>query len=164
MNEGNAVSLAERAARLVVGHDDGDLHRKLAVLHAIEQVEQTVVVLRHHHEEMFVGSLVAQAESCSETVDGGLEDRPNPFGVLDWRGERCAHAELRGQWVAVLLVVDDVPLRLEERCREGMHNARTIGTLNAGDVIWVAQSTDATIQFAATAELAYIPASSSFTP
>lgn len=39
-----------------------------------------------------------------------------------------------------------------------------IGTLNAGDVIWVAQSTDATIQFAATAELVYIPASSGFTP
>ena len=39
-----------------------------------------------------------------------------------------------------------------------------IGTLNAGDVIWIAQSTDATIQFAATAELVYIPASSSFTP
>ena len=40
----------------------------------------------------------------------------------------------------------------------------TISTFTAGDVIWVAQATDATIQFAVTAEVAYLPAVSNFTP
>lgn len=36
----------------------------------------------------------------------------------------------------------------------------TISTFTAGDVIWVAQATDATIQFAASAELVIVPGAS----
>ena len=70
-----------------------------------------------------------------EPIGDGLKEGPHLVDVLDWGRERGAHTELRGDRVAVLAVVNDVALRLEEGGGEGMDDSGAVRALNADHVL-----------------------------
>ena len=133
MLESQSVLLRDGAARLMIGDDRGDLHRQLVDAPPVQQVDQAVVVLRHHDEDSPDIRLQANAQFRGEPrrVLGG--SRGDGWKVAVGL-EAGAHEEQAGVDVGVLLLLEDIGADSEEPGGDGVDDARAVGALQGQDV------------------------------
>ncbi len=117
----------------VIGHDERDVDCQLPRRSPVEEIDEAVIELRHHHERAGSGVLVPQPVRGSEVV-GHRGNRlchrvEVPFGL-----EAGSKGEQPRVEIVVLGVLEDVALDIKKCARQAVHDAWPVGTAQCEDV------------------------------
>ena len=132
--EGDAVAHHQVAEVGVVGHHHRDVDGQLPRPPAVEEVDQAVVVLRHHDDHPLALVLPADAHGGAQLRRSRLERVLHPHRRLHGRLEAGAHDERVGGLVAELGVLQDVGVELDQPLGDAGHDPRPVGGDEGEDV------------------------------
>jgi hypothetical protein len=134
--EGNVVELGEGSGFFVVGEDEREVAVELAGAMAVEEVDETVGILRDEEGDVldFVRELDApvHAELGGDGREGGAEGGFVEVGGVG--GELDAHEEESEFDVLVLVGVEDVDVvGVDEEIDDGDDDALAVGAVDEQD-------------------------------
>ncbi|MDT4827880.1 hypothetical protein FQZ97_612420 [compost metagenome] len=148
IDETDAFALGHRAQVQVVGDDGGDLHVHLALVVAVEQIGQAVVVLAHHQQHAHgLGGAVQgplHLEAAGHRIEA-LFDFVDVALVLVVEAEHRAHEEAAAGVVVELRHLADVATLFRQvgghrRNDAGRRRAADLEDVMAGGVLHVGSS------------------------
>ncbi|CAF3651502.1 unnamed protein product [Fusarium graminearum] len=136
MVELNSVALGEGGVLGVVGNNNGNLHAKLASLHAEEKIVETVTNLGDHDEDSGLAgngtNIVFHLVLGGELVKS-FSEVLGRFGL--GRTKVNSHKETLRDGIGELLEVENVVLVVGKDTSHGINNAGLVGARQSEDVI-----------------------------
>ena len=132
--EGDPVAGDQVAQVGMVRHHHGDVDGQLPRPPAVEEVDQAVVVLRHHDQHPLALVLPAHPHGGAQGRRPRLEGVLDAARVLDRRLEPGPHAEHPRRLVAELGVLQDVGVELDQPLGDAGHDPRPVGAHEGEDV------------------------------
>jgi len=128
-DEGNSVEVGDGLVIGVIGDDQRDVAIEFPDLVAVEQVDETVVILRNHDYHSFALARVREMPFHSEAVGDGIELLGKfAEGKVEASGiEFDPHEEPLGVCVGVLVSVKDIAPVSEDEIGDGSDQAFLVG-------------------------------------